>query len=316
MTQATLLPRTDQDAEQAFDPHLFHMEELERTARAIDVEDAILEQMRHAELELTIHLPAIAFRRGGVEHQRAAMPVLAFFRLHHGAYHWTGRISQPGTRFGFRQRLELRSAGTRVARRRGRNHLRSWAVLRARDAPIFLRLLPAASSDAAEFFRFFPGVRRQRAIHGWLGHDLEGVGNGFGAVRQAGSQWTLLARWITELIATMGQPTPRSYAIQGGAGLGLAIARAVSGCRATALSGSTGAKVIMMSDASGAILNDAGVDVAQLESHIHREQMLFGYPGAEHAYSADLARNAHATCSSCKRPCRSRRPIAGGCRRS
>jgi len=48
MNQETLLPQIDQDAEQGFDPHLLQMVELERTARAIDVEDAILEQMRHA----------------------------------------------------------------------------------------------------------------------------------------------------------------------------------------------------------------------------------------------------------------------------
>ena len=58
MNQETLLPQIDQDVEQGFDPHLLQMVELERIARAIDVEDAILEQMRHAELELTIHLPA------------------------------------------------------------------------------------------------------------------------------------------------------------------------------------------------------------------------------------------------------------------
>jgi glutamate dehydrogenase/leucine dehydrogenase len=44
-----------------------------------------------------------------------------------------------------------------------------------------------------------------------------------------------------------------------------------------------------MSDSSGAILNDSGMDVARLESHVQREQMLFGYLGAEHAYSADLS---------------------------
>ena len=89
-----------------------------------------------------------------------------------------------------------------------------------------------------------------RAIHGWLGHDLEGAGKGFGAVRQAESQWTLLARWMNELITATGQPGLRTYAIQGCAGLGLAIARAVSGGgEISALSGDAGDRVIMMSDA-------------------------------------------------------------------
>ena len=142
------------------------------------------------------------------------------------------------------------------------------------------------------FFGFSRVYGGNRTIHGWLGHDLEGAGSRFGAVRQAESQWTLLARWITELIAAAEQPAPRTYAIQGCAGLGLAIARAVSGSGASAFSGNAGARVIMMSDTSGAILNDAGLDVARLESHIQREQMLFGYPGAEHAYSAELSKCA------------------------
>ena len=46
MTRETLLPQIDQDVEQGFDPHLLQMVELERVTRAIDVEDAVLEQMR------------------------------------------------------------------------------------------------------------------------------------------------------------------------------------------------------------------------------------------------------------------------------
>ena len=118
------------------------------------------------------------------------------------------------------------------------------------------------------------------------------MGSRFGAVRQAEPQWMLLARWITELIAAAEQPAPRTYAIQGCAGLGLAIARAVSGSGASAFSGNAGARVIMMADTSGAVLNQAGLDVARLESHIQREQMLFGYSGAEHAYSAELSKCA------------------------
>ena len=118
------------------------------------------------------------------------------------------------------------------------------------------------------------------------------MGNRFGAVRQAEAQWMLLARWITELIAAAAQPAPQSFAIQGCAGLGLAIAKAVSGSGASAFSSNAGAKVIMMADTSGAVLNQAGLDVARLESHLQREQMLFGYSGAEHAYSAELLKCA------------------------
>ena len=161
MNQETLLPQIDQDAEQGFEPHLLQMVELERIARAIDVEDAILEQMRHAELELTIHLPAS--RSDGVAANISALQCLyshssgCITELAIGP----DDISQPGSRFGLRQRLELCPAGTGATRRRGRNHLRSFAIFRTRDAPIVSLLLPAAASDAAESLRFFAGVRRQ-----------------------------------------------------------------------------------------------------------------------------------------------------------
>ncbi len=289
MNQETLLPQIDQDAEQGFEPHLLHMVELERIARAIDVEDAILEQMRHAELELTIHLPAsrsdgaaanisalqcLYSHSSGCITELAIGPEIFLNQVRASAYanDLSCALLGLGVRGGAAGIIcDLSQYSEREARRLFR---------------CYCQRLRATLPSLFGFSRVYGG---NQAIHGWLGHDLEGVGNGFGAVRQAESQWTLLARWIAELIAAAEQPALRTYAIQGGAGLGLAIARVVSGCGAAALSGNTGDKVIMMSDASGAILNDAGVDVARLESHIQREQMMFGFPGAEHAYSADLS---------------------------
>jgi len=289
MNKETLLPQIDQDAEQGFDPHLLQMVELERIARAIDVEDVIVEQMRHAELELTIHLPAL--RSDGAAANISALQCLYS--------HSSGCVTELaiGPDVFLNQVRAAAFANDLSCALLG-------LTLRGGAAGIVCDLSQYSERETRRLFRgycrrlratlpSFFGFSRvyggNRAIHGWLGHDLEGAGSGFGAVRQAESQWTMLARWIAELIAAAGQPALRTYAIQGCAGLGLAIARAVSGGGASALSGNPDAKVIMMADASGAILNDAGVDVARLESHIHREQMLFGYPGAEHAYSADLS---------------------------
>jgi glutamate dehydrogenase/leucine dehydrogenase len=44
----------------------------------------------------------------------------------------------------------------------------------------------------------------------------------------------------------------------------------------------------MMSDSSGAVFNESGLDLARLETHLAREQVLFGYPGGEHARGAEL----------------------------
>jgi glutamate dehydrogenase/leucine dehydrogenase len=292
MNQETLLPQIDLDVEQGFDPHLSQMVELERIARALDVEDAILEQMRHAELELTIHLPAS--RSDGAAANISALQCLyshssgCITELAIGPDVFLNQVRASAFANDLSCALlglELRGGAAGIicdlsqySEREMRRLFRGYC-----------QRLRATLPSLFGFSRVYGG---NRAIHGWLGHGLEGAGKGFGAVRQAESQWTLLARWITELIAAAGQPGLRTYAIQGCAGLGLAIARAVSGRGVSSLSGNTGARVIMMSDASGAILNDAGVDVAQLESHIQREQMLFGYPEAEHAYSADLSKCA------------------------
>ena len=57
MNGRDLLPRIDRDAGPAYDPHLLRMVELERVTRVLDVEDLIIEQMRHAEFETTFHMP-------------------------------------------------------------------------------------------------------------------------------------------------------------------------------------------------------------------------------------------------------------------
>ena len=44
----------------------------------------------------------------------------------------------------------------------------------------------------------------------------------------------------------------------------------------------------MMSDSSGALRNEDGLDLAQLQEYLARDQVSFGFPGAEHAYSAEL----------------------------
>ena len=285
MNPETLLPQIDQDAEQGFDPHLLLMTEMERMARAIDVEDVILEQMRHAEMELTLHLTAL--RSDGAAATISAMQCLYS--------HSSGCIELAIGPDIFLNQVRASAFANDL----------SCALLglamRGGAAGILCDLSQFSEPETRRLFRRYCqrlratlpssfGVSRvyggNPAIHGWLDYDLN-TGSHVGALRHTESQWALLAHWIAALIAASGQPEPRTYAIQGGAGLGLEMARAVSGNGRSA--SSVRARIIMMSDASGAILNNSGVDVAQLESHIQRERMLFGYPEAEHAYSAELS---------------------------
>jgi len=291
MTQEALLPQIDQDAEQGFDPHLLQMVELERIARAIDVEDFVLEQIRHAELELTVHLPAA--RSDGAAANISTLQCLyshsssCITELAIGADVFLNQVRASALA------NDLSCALLGLALRGGAAgiicDLSQYSERETRR--LFRNYCQRLRATLPSFFGFSRVYGGNRTIHGWLARDLEGMASRFGAVRQVESQWMLQANWIAELIAATPKPVPRTYAIQGCAGLGMAIARAVSG-RASAPFTSTGAKVIMMADASGAIWNEAGVDIARLESHIQREQMLFGYAGAEQAYSAELSRCA------------------------
>ncbi len=155
MNQGTLLPQIDQDAEQGFDPHLSQMVELERIARALDVEDTILEQMRHAELELTIHLPAS--RCDGAAANISALQCLYS--------HSSGCITElaigPGV---FLNQVRASAFANDLSCALLGLELRGGAAgiicdlsqySEQRDAPIVSGLLPAAASDTAESLRFF-----------------------------------------------------------------------------------------------------------------------------------------------------------------
>ena len=252
MTRETLLPQIDQDVEQGFDPHLLQMVELERVTRAIDVEDAVLEQMRHAELELTIHLPAV--RSDGAITNVSALQCLYSYssrcvtELAIGADVFLNQVRASALA------NDLSCALLGLTLRGGAAgmicDLSQYSERQTRR--VFRNYCQRLRATLPSFFGFSRVYGGNRTIHGWLSEDLEGIRTRFGAVRQAEAQWMLLARWITELIAASEQPAPQTFAIQGCAGLGLAIARAVSGSGASAFSGNASAKVIMMADTSGA----------------------------------------------------------------
>jgi glutamate dehydrogenase (NAD(P)+) len=316
MSQRELLPPVDQDAEQAFDPYLLRLVELERAARALDLEDPVLEQMRHAELEATIHLPG--GRADGAAAGLTALqclcapssPAIVEFAIAPDAYLNQVRASALLNDLSCALlRLNWRGGGAGLIFDASQYSERETRRLLRRYGEAVQRILP----DCFAVSRIYGG---NSAIHGWLGNDLRQFSSRFGvAVPQAEAQWERLGRWIAELTrafaayvpagantALAGEPGHieiRTCAIQGCAGLGMAAARALSGTTARreaetgsksllARFASRGAQVVMMSDSSGAVFNEAGLDLARLEAHVAREQVLFGYSGGEHAYGADL----------------------------
>ena len=300
MTQ-DLLPPVDQEAEQGFDPYLLRMLGLDRTARALDLEDTVLEQMRHAELEATIRLP-------GARSDGSAAGLSALACLYAPA---AGSILElaigPDTHLNqvrasaFLNDLSCALLGlgwrggaaglildsSQYPERETRRLLRRWCEALQRTVPGGCALSSVHGGN--------------RAIQGWLGQDLRQFTSPSGAAaRQAETQPERRGRWIAELVrAFAGDVEVRTCAIQGAAGLGMAVARALStgvsrrkaGAASRlpeALLASGGVQVVMMSDSSGAVRNQEGMELGRLEAHLTHEQVLFGYPGGEHARSDDL----------------------------
>jgi glutamate dehydrogenase (NAD(P)+) len=284
-----LLPPIDQDAEQAFDPYLLRMVELDRMARALDLEAPVLEQMRHAELETTIRLPGI--RSDGGASGLSALSSLyepaagAIIELGIGPDAHLNQVRASAFLNDLSCALlglEWRGGSAGVIFDPSQFPERETRRLLRRYCEAAQRILP-------ENFAISCIRGGNSTIHGWLSHDLRQFTSPSGAAaRQADTQWERTGRWIAELTrAFTGASQVRTCAIQGGAGLGMEAARALSGGTGRR---SGGTRVIMMSDASGAVLNEAGLDLARLEGHLAREQVLFGYAGGEHDYGAELPR--------------------------
>ena len=295
------LPPVDQEAEQGFDPYLLRMLELDRIARVLDLENAVLEQMRHAELEATIRLPGA--RSDGSAAGLSALTCLyapaagSIIELVIGADTHLNQVRASA----FLNDLSCALLG--LGWRGGAAGLifdssqypeRETRRLLRRYCEAMQRIVP----DGCALSSMHGG---NRAIQGWLGQDLRQFTSPSGAAARLGeTQPERLGKWIAELVHAFARDAEvRSCAIQGAAGWGMATARALSAGAAKrktggasklpeALVASGGVQAVMMSDSSGAVRNQDGLDLERLEAHLAHQQVLFGYTGGEHAHTADL----------------------------
>lgn len=305
MDAKDLLP-VDIEFDDAADPQIEAVTELEEAARRLDLEPWILNKLRHCERELTVNIPVL--RDDGTAASFTAL------RMQHVT--WRGPSMGPISFSPTAHVTSVRAAAMKS----------TWQA-----ALLDLRVGGAAGAVVCE-----PQKLSERELHelargcvyglrGVLGRHSDVVTYGVGCNDQIMS-WMLDAHAQTlgrmEHGAVTGQPatlaglplavtpiargvlallryllaTRRKHAshstdesprraiagqrvsIQGFGSLGSSVARILH---------ENGARVIAVADISGAVLNEAGLDIPGLQEHAARAGMVFGFPGGESGSNAD-----------------------------
>ena len=283
-----------QDAE-PYDPLLQATLHFEAAAHALDLEDWIVQRLRHPERELQLHLPALS--------DDGQPLTITGYRVQHCT--WQGP-TLGGVRFSTDATLnQVRaaamtttwecalfdlpfggSAGAIVCdpQKLSEHELRDITKeyvygLRGIAGPATDVLAPDIGSNEQTAAWMFDGFVRAG------GHIEAGVVTG----KPAGL-WglpgydALVARSLFFLIEeVLAERATRiahcRVAVQGFGKVGFAAARLLH---------AAGACVIAISDATGALHNDNGLDIAELHSYVETNHVMLGFPGGETISNEDL----------------------------
>ncbi len=293
MTARDLLPIGIGEPEAPYDPLLEVMVDFEEAARQLDLEDWIVQRLRHTEREVTVNLPllrddgqAVTVAGMRVQHNTSRGPTLGGVRLS-----GTAHLSQ------------VKAAAVRM----------TWqcALL---DLP-FGGAAGALVADAHELSE--PELRRLFKCYINSLHDLIGPYKDVlaldGGTNERTAAWMLdsdaRARGLLELGVVTGKPAvlgglpaPRAAA---GRGLFLLLQEILEGREANrlrvALQGfgklnmsvahhlhEAGARVVGVADVSGGLLRQNGIDIPALATYATRTGTIFGFGGADAACNADV----------------------------
>lgn len=277
------------------DPYIGIAAELEDLAHYLDLEDWILNRLRHSEREITVNLPLT--RESG-----RAMSITGF-RVQH--------LSARGPMFG----------PVTICPTAQLSHLRAAAV----EMTLQAALLNAPFGGAAGAIVCDPDsltegeLRRLakeyvRALRGILGRFEDVLGPGEGCNSQI-MAWMLDSHAQTQGHMDLGVIAGRPAQMWGlenrgdmsGRGLAIVLQHLLRG-PGPSLSGITiavqgfgdlgasmarglhesGAHVVAIADASGGIRNQHGIDVSALSSYVAEKTFVMGFPGAEEVSNADV----------------------------
>jgi glutamate dehydrogenase/leucine dehydrogenase len=294
MNAKDFLPAT-LELEETADPYIDVAAEIEDLARHLDLEEWILNRLRHTEREITVNLPLT--REGG-----RALSITGF-RVQH--------LSARGPMFG----------SVSICPTAQLSHLRAAAI----EMTLQAVLLNAPFGGAAGAIVCDPEAFSETELHclakeyvrglrGILGRFNDVLGPGEGC-NQHIMAWMLDSHAQTqghmELGVVAGRPSEMwgienrgdlagrglgivlqhvlresksslsglTVAVQGFGVLGASLARGLQHC---------GARVIAVADASGGLRDPHGIDIDALGSYVAEKRFVLGFPGAEHASNADV----------------------------
>jgi glutamate dehydrogenase (NAD(P)+) len=294
MSAKELLPRAVMDEERR-DPHLETMVEFEEAARSLDLEDWIVQRLRHTEREVSVSLPlvqdngaAVTLTGLRVQHNSASGPTLGGVSFSPSAHipqlrslsmERTWQNALLGLPFGG-------AAGAVVCEPRelSEHELRLVSgryVQQLRDliGPHKDILAPDSGANSRTMAWMLAAYRRATGqsdigavcgkpaeLHGWTATDAAG----------AAAVFLLVHLGLADRHTTLES---QRVAIQGFGGVGAGVAR---------LMHDAGARVVAVADISGGLFNAEGINVPALQTYVERNQVVLGFNQAEPVCNADV----------------------------
>lgn len=271
---------------------------LEEAARLLDVEDWILERLRHAEREITVNLPlrdgtgqALSCTGFRVQHHSSRGPCMGEVRLEPEANLNQIRARAAAATWQWAA-LDLPLGGSSGALLCDARQLSEGKLRRLLQE--YVHGLRGAIGPSTDVLAVSGG---NDYIAGWLLESYSQMSGRTDPAAVAGKPEALggmawrsqapgwaITRLLEEALATRKQAlTGARVAIQGLGKLGSSALDALHGA---------GARIVAVADSSGGLYRDYGIDVPALQQHLRRAPMVYGFPEAEAVSNAEVVATA------------------------
>ena len=295
VTANDLLPPQPKELQEEYDPFFEATVLFEEAARHLDLEDHLEQRLKHAEREVTLHLPLVmdtgqvsTFTAYRVQHSTVRGPSLGGVRLS-ADVRLTDVQAAAMARTWECALLDLPFGGSagaigcdpaRLSERELRHLVKDYTSgLGELIGPFQDVVTPDAGCNdliMAWMADSYARLRGHAGPGGITGKPL--VLGGLMDRSAAASQGVFLP--LQEALTACGLPLQKQrIAIQGFGAVGLGVARLLF---------QAGARIVAISDISGGLLNEHGLDIPAVESFVQRQGMLLGYPEAEAVRNADV----------------------------
>jgi glutamate dehydrogenase (NAD(P)+) len=287
MNSSGLLTSRHSSQDDFVDAGLDALLELEATARVLDLEDWIVERLRHPEWEET---RALLVRRDNG--QAMTVPLLHVEHSTAGGIA-CGKLSLAADVFASRLRSEAMQASWQHAVL-GLPFGGSATALGCDPRQLSERELQRVADEFTRLKRVgehvtYRGAGMNQCIAGWMHGTsdcfVSGVSEAAGGMMRDRISALAICEIIRHWCMRRGENLKgQRIAIQGFEGVGVELADMLY---------HSGALLVAVADVSGGMLDPMGLNADALKAHVEREGVLLGYPDAEAVNNADVL---HALC--------------------